>query len=130
METQVAAILQEEREERALRKAEMEATKAENMIEHKDDIFSCPKRTWFTAEREKRLIAMAAKAKSLKAMNKAREAGKIMRKKVKTPKSLHRSRSRTGEMQELFQSDMSERKQMYSSKRSALGAARKKSKHS
>eukprot|EP00268_Persea_americana_P023491 TRINITY_DN2307_c0_g1_i5.p1 TRINITY_DN2307_c0_g1~~TRINITY_DN2307_c0_g1_i5.p1 ORF type:complete len:759 (+),score=188.63 TRINITY_DN2307_c0_g1_i5:195-2471(+) len=213
METQVAAILQEEREERALRKAEMEATKAENMIEHKDEIFSRPKRTWFTTEREKRLIAMAAKAskekdqsganevisaqkaeelkmkkkrerereknmprkkrrrletaremledesqtadieqgagkgrkekagkslvdlayqraKSLKAMNKAHEAGKIMRKKVKTPKSLHRSRSRTGEMQELFQSDMSERKQMYSSKRSALGAARKKSKHS
>lgn len=213
MESQVAAILQEEREERALRKAEMEATKAENMIEHKDDIFSRPKRTWFTTEREKRLIAMAAKAskekdqsganevisaqkaeelkmkkkrqrereknmprkkrrrleaaremledesqtadieqgagkgrkekagkslvdlayqraKSLKAMNKAHEAGKIMRKKVQTPKHPHRSQSRTGEMQELFQSDMSERKQMHSSKRSTLGATRKKSKHS
>ncbi|KAJ8621510.1 hypothetical protein MRB53_030039 [Persea americana] len=152
METQVAAILQEEREERALRKAEMEATKAENMIEDKDDIFSCPKRTWFTAEREKRLIAMAAKAskekdqsgsnevisaqkaeelkmkekrqrereknmprkkrrrletaremledesqtadmeqaKSLKAMNKAREAGKIMRKKHGKSPSIHK----------------------------------------
>ena len=34
---------------------------AENMIEHKDEIFSRPKRTWFTTEREKKLIAMAAK---------------------------------------------------------------------
>ncbi|MQM02378.1 hypothetical protein Taro_035144 [Colocasia esculenta] len=62
MEDQVSDILQEEREERALRKAEMEATKAENMITHKDEIFSRPKRTWFVTEREKKLIAKAAKA--------------------------------------------------------------------
>lgn len=69
------------------------------------------------------------RAKSLKAINKAHEGGKIMRKLVKTPKRLpHRSQSRTDEMQELFQSDMSERKQ--SSKRSTHGMARKKSKHS
>lgn len=57
MENQVADIHQEEREERALRKAEMEATKAENMIAHKDEIFSSPKRTWFVTEREKMLAA-------------------------------------------------------------------------
>lgn len=34
---------------------------AENMIEHKDDIYSRPKRTWFTTEREKKLVAKAAK---------------------------------------------------------------------
>ncbi|XP_030528218.1 DEAD-box ATP-dependent RNA helicase 28 isoform X2 [Rhodamnia argentea] len=66
MERQVAAILREEREERALRKAEMQATKAENLIAHKDDIFSRPKRTWFVTEKEKKLAAKAAKASSEK----------------------------------------------------------------
>uniref|UniRef100_A0A2P2KF34 DEAD-box ATP-dependent RNA helicase 28 n=4 Tax=Rhizophora mucronata TaxID=61149 RepID=A0A2P2KF34_RHIMU len=61
MGSQIADILQEEREERALRKAEMEATKAENMIAHKDTIFSRPKRTWFVTEKEKKLVAKAAK---------------------------------------------------------------------
>ncbi|XP_073263874.1 DEAD-box ATP-dependent RNA helicase 28-like isoform X2 [Populus alba] len=45
------------RKERAPRKAEMEATKAENMIPYKDEIFSSPKRTWFVTEREKMLAA-------------------------------------------------------------------------
>ncbi|XP_044478644.1 DEAD-box ATP-dependent RNA helicase 28-like [Mangifera indica] len=62
MEDQVAAILQEEREEMALRKAEMEATKAENMIAHKEEIFSRPKKTWFLTEKEKKLAAKEAKA--------------------------------------------------------------------
>ncbi|XP_035538578.1 DEAD-box ATP-dependent RNA helicase 28-like [Juglans regia] len=53
MEDQVAAVLQEESEARALRKAEMEATKAENMIAYKDEIYSRPKKTWFVTEREK-----------------------------------------------------------------------------
>lgn len=62
MEDQVAAILQEEREERILRKAEMEAAKAENMIAHKEEIFARPKRTWFVTEKEKKLAAKADKA--------------------------------------------------------------------
>ncbi|QCD78377.1 DEAD-box ATP-dependent RNA helicase 28 [Vigna unguiculata] len=65
MEDQIDEVLREESEERALRKAEMEATKAENMIEHKEEIFSRPKRTWFVTEKEKKLAAKAAKASSL-----------------------------------------------------------------
>ncbi|VFR03579.1 unnamed protein product [Cuscuta campestris] len=61
MEDQVAQILREEREEMAMRKAEMEVTKAENMIAHKDEIFSRPKKTWFMTEREKKVVAKAAK---------------------------------------------------------------------
>ncbi|XP_021755301.1 DEAD-box ATP-dependent RNA helicase 28-like isoform X2 [Chenopodium quinoa] len=57
MEDQVATILREEKEEMALRKAEMEAAKAENMIEHREEIFSRPKKTWFITEKEKNLIA-------------------------------------------------------------------------
>ncbi|XP_038716538.1 DEAD-box ATP-dependent RNA helicase 28-like [Tripterygium wilfordii] len=65
MEDEVAVVLREEREEMALRKAEMEATKAENMIAHKDEIFSRPKKTWFVTEKEKRVVAKAAKASTV-----------------------------------------------------------------
>ncbi|KAJ0236722.1 DEAD-box ATP-dependent RNA helicase 28 [Hirschfeldia incana] len=61
MEDQYSAITQEEREERALRKAEMEFAKAENMIEHRDEIYARPKRTWFITEKEKKLVAKAEK---------------------------------------------------------------------
>ncbi|CAI0393281.1 unnamed protein product [Linum tenue] len=62
MEDQVAEVLQEEREEMAIRKAEMEVTKAENMIEHKEEIFSRPKKTWFMTEKQKKLLEKATKA--------------------------------------------------------------------
>lgn len=62
MEDQYVAVLREEKEEMIFRKAEMEAAKAENMIEHKEEIFSRPKKTWFITEREKKLMAKASKA--------------------------------------------------------------------
>ncbi|CAJ1964511.1 unnamed protein product [Sphenostylis stenocarpa] len=71
MEDQINEVLQEEREERVLRKAEMEATKAENMIAHREEIFSRPKRTWFVTEKEKKLAAKAAKASSSIEKNKS-----------------------------------------------------------
>uniref|UniRef100_M4FBM6 RNA helicase n=1 Tax=Brassica campestris TaxID=3711 RepID=M4FBM6_BRACM len=61
MEDQYSAVIREEREERALRKAEMEFAKAENMIEHRDEIYARPKRTWFMTEKEKKLVAKAEK---------------------------------------------------------------------
>ncbi|XP_022876043.1 DEAD-box ATP-dependent RNA helicase 28 [Olea europaea var. sylvestris] len=189
MEDQVASILQEEKEEMALRKAEMEATKAENMIEHRNEIYSRPKRTWFATEKEKKLVAKAAKesqekqngsgtevvsaeqaedlkmkekrkrqheknlprkqrrkleaaremleeeneggeknkkerngislvdvayrrAKAVKAAKKAVDAGKIVKKAVKKSKNpSQRNKSRPEEMRELFQDDMSAKKQ-------------------
>lgn len=193
LEDQVSAVMQEEREEMALRKAEMEANKAENMIAHRDEIYSRPKRTWFVTEKEKKLVQKAAKenaaakengsqskvmsaeqaedlkmkekrkrereknlprkkrrkleaareqlededdlddgkdkskkeksgislvdlayrrAKAVKAVNKAVDAGKIVRKAGNKPKPKSRaSESRTEEMQDIFQNDMSERKQ-------------------
>ncbi|XP_078448279.1 DEA(D/H)-box RNA helicase family protein isoform X1 [Wolffia australiana] len=65
MEGRISAILREEREERALRKAEMEATKAENMIIHKDEIYSRPKKTWFITETEKKRISENSKQASV-----------------------------------------------------------------
>ncbi|KAL2538158.1 DEAD-box ATP-dependent RNA helicase 28 [Forsythia ovata] len=201
MEDQVALVLQEEKEEMALRKAEMEATKAENMIEHRDEIYSRPKRTWFSTEKEKKLVAKAAKeslekwngsgsevisaeqaedskikekrkrqreknlprkqrrkleaaretledenkgeeknkkerngislvdvayrrAKAVKAAKKAVDAGKIVRKSVKKSKNPSQiNKSRTEEMRELFQDDMSAKKQ----KNLQRGVGKKKS---
>ncbi|KAF5464626.1 hypothetical protein F2P56_014689 [Juglans regia] len=40
----------------------MEATKAENLIAYKDEIYSRPKKTWFVTEKEKKLVSKAAKA--------------------------------------------------------------------
>ena len=54
--------MQEEREEKALRTAEMEATKAENMMTYEGAIMSRPKRSWFMSERDKAAVARAAKA--------------------------------------------------------------------
>lgn len=49
-----------------MQKAEMEATKAENMLEHANEIKSRPKKTWFESERDK----MANKKAAAKAMGK------------------------------------------------------------
>ncbi|XP_071726321.1 DEAD-box ATP-dependent RNA helicase 28-like [Rutidosis leptorrhynchoides] len=199
MEDQVASILKEEREEMALRKAEMEADKAENMITHRDEIFSRPKRTWFVTEKEKKLVANAGKevdksskkkvmsaeeaeerkkkakkkreyeknlprkkrrkleasremledeaeagnnarnnkekpgislvdlayrrAKAAKGAKKAADAGRVVRTNKKSKKPSHLTKSRPEEMKELFQNDMSEKKQ----KRSASGGGKKSS---
>ena len=48
---EVAAFLKEEKEEKAIRQAQMELKKGENMIEHEQVIFSRPARTWFQSEK-------------------------------------------------------------------------------
>ncbi|KAI9252985.1 P-loop containing nucleoside triphosphate hydrolase protein [Phascolomyces articulosus] len=51
---QIEEILQEEKEERALRNAEMQLQKGENIIKHSTDIYSRPARTWFKTNKEKK----------------------------------------------------------------------------
>ena len=51
LKDEVAAILKEEKEEKAIRQAQMELKKGENMIEHEQEIFSRPARTWFQSEK-------------------------------------------------------------------------------
>lgn len=53
MKTDVAELLEEELAERALQKAEKEATRAENMIQHAKEIKSRPKKEWFQSSRQK-----------------------------------------------------------------------------
>ncbi|OAX42987.1 DEAD-domain-containing protein [Rhizopogon vinicolor AM-OR11-026] len=53
LKDEVTTVLQEEKEEKQIRQAEMELRKGQNMIEHQDEIFSRPARTWFQTEKEK-----------------------------------------------------------------------------
>ncbi|KAJ7597056.1 DEAD-domain-containing protein [Mycena floridula] len=53
MKQEVAEILEEEKEDKHLRQAEMELKKGQNLIEHEQEIFSRPARTWFQTEKEK-----------------------------------------------------------------------------
>ncbi|KZT74641.1 DEAD-domain-containing protein [Daedalea quercina L-15889] len=53
LKKEIAEILQEEKEEKQLRQAEMELKKGQNMIEHEEEIYSRPARTWFQSEKEK-----------------------------------------------------------------------------
>ena len=52
----ILRCVQEEREERALRQADMEAQKATNMMEHEAEIAQRPARTWFQTPREKEQV--------------------------------------------------------------------------
>ncbi|RDB28494.1 ATP-dependent RNA helicase DRS1 [Hypsizygus marmoreus] len=53
LKDEVSAVLCDEKEEKHLRKAEMELKKGENMIEHEAEIYSRPARTWFQSGKEK-----------------------------------------------------------------------------
>lgn len=55
----ITDILKEEKEEKAIRQAEMEVRKGQNMVEHEEEIMGRPKRVWFQSEKEK----LAAKSK-------------------------------------------------------------------
>ncbi|KAI9594586.1 P-loop containing nucleoside triphosphate hydrolase protein [Syncephalis fuscata] len=54
LKTQVDEILEEEKEDRLLKQAEMDMTRAQNLLEHQDEIYSRPARTWFQTEMEKK----------------------------------------------------------------------------
>ncbi|EIW71559.1 hypothetical protein TREMEDRAFT_27480 [Tremella mesenterica DSM 1558] len=62
MKDEIQEVLKEEKEEKALRQADMEITKGENMIAHEEEIFSRPARTWFQSEKEKLASKNAGKA--------------------------------------------------------------------
>ncbi|TFY69741.1 hypothetical protein EVJ58_g218 [Rhodofomes roseus] len=53
LKKEISEILQEEKEEKQLRQAEMELKKGQNMIEHEEEIYSRPARTWFQSGKEK-----------------------------------------------------------------------------
>jgi ATP-dependent RNA helicase DDX27 len=50
---EVLVVIQEEKEEKAVQRAEMELRKGQNMIKHEQEIFSRPARSWFQTVKEK-----------------------------------------------------------------------------
>ncbi|KAJ2856066.1 nucleolar DEAD-box protein required for synthesis of 60S ribosomal subunit, partial [Coemansia asiatica] len=52
--SQVKSILEEEKEEKMFKDAEMQMTKADNLIKFKDEIKNRPRRTWFQTEKERK----------------------------------------------------------------------------
>jgi ATP-dependent RNA helicase DDX27 len=60
MARQIKEVEYEERAEKHLNRAEMEATKAENLVEHSRDIHARPAKTWFQSERDKKAHAKAS----------------------------------------------------------------------
>ncbi|KAI8321578.1 DEAD-domain-containing protein [Martensiomyces pterosporus] len=50
---QVADILAEEKQESLMKDAEMQVTKASNILQHKEDIKNRPRRTWFQTSKER-----------------------------------------------------------------------------
>lgn len=73
-QSQVRLILEEEKEEKFLARAEMEATKAENLITHAAEIAARPARTWFQSEHQKQQAKAAAKQASSIAAGQKRKA--------------------------------------------------------
>lgn len=53
LQDEIEAVLQEEKESKQMRKAEMELQKGENLLKHEAEIFSRPARTWFQSSKEK-----------------------------------------------------------------------------
>ncbi|KAH0590710.1 nucleolar DEAD-box protein required for synthesis of 60S ribosomal subunit, variant 2 [Termitomyces sp. 'cryptogamus'] len=49
----ISVVLRDEKEEKEIRRAEMELKKGENMVEHEAEIYSRPARTWFQTGKEK-----------------------------------------------------------------------------
>lgn len=96
-ERDVIQILKSEREEKELRKAEMEAQKATNMIDHRDEIFSRPARTWFQTNAEKRTVASEAKKAALglleEGQNADREDSKALKAAAKSKKRLEKKQA-------------------------------------
>lgn len=51
---QVKDVMKQEKEDKAMRQAEMELKKSENMLNHANEIYSRPARTWFQNDKDKK----------------------------------------------------------------------------
>ncbi|KAI0312629.1 DEAD-domain-containing protein [Amylostereum chailletii] len=62
LKDEIVAVMQEEKEEKQLRQAEMELNKGQNMLQHEKEIFSRPARTWFQSSNAKEKAESLSKA--------------------------------------------------------------------
>ncbi|KAI0271361.1 DEAD-domain-containing protein [Gloeopeniophorella convolvens] len=76
LKDEIAAVLREEKEEKQLRQAEMEVKKGQNMLEHEEEIYSRPARTWFQSGKEKQKAETLSKQLYENGFTSANAAGK------------------------------------------------------
>ena len=65
LKTKVKGRLNKERTDIQFAKAEMEAQKAQNMLDYADEIFNKPKREWIVSNKDRKQIAMKSKRAKL-----------------------------------------------------------------
>ena len=53
LETEIEAVLREEKEERAFANTERDLSRADNIVTHREEIMARPKKTWFESEADK-----------------------------------------------------------------------------
>ncbi|KAI0068359.1 DEAD-domain-containing protein [Artomyces pyxidatus] len=58
---EIAGVMQDEKEEKELRRAEMELKKGQNMLDHEEEIYSRPARTWFQTSKDKQKAEAVSK---------------------------------------------------------------------
>ena len=59
---EIEEVLREEKEEKEIQNAEVQIARGQNLIKHKDEIKSRPRRTWFETQRDKEEREKASKA--------------------------------------------------------------------
>ncbi|CAG8754434.1 7118_t:CDS:2, partial [Racocetra persica] len=99
LKNQIKEVIVEEKEEKAIRLAEMEIQKNKNLLEHEKEIFSKPARTWFQSKQEKQKSKLAAKEQSnsnveTSETNKKRKREKTVKLKSKRDKRAKKSKSK------------------------------------
>jgi len=102
LEQHIEEVLQAEVVARMDRLAEMEAMRAQNIIEHSDEIKSRPQRQWFASEREKKITKETAAEKA-----------KLIAEKIGTGvHRMTRTKRRRREAKEMFESGGDEEDKM------------------
>lgn len=105
-ENLIDEVLEEEKLAKELMSAEMQMSKAENLLKHDKEIFGKPKRTWFENEQQKRKHAVTLQltkdkhkpnAKKRK-QNEAREEGGKVHKKTRTERMKTQGKARNSKI--------------------------------
>ncbi|KAK9719601.1 nucleolar DEAD-box protein required for synthesis of 60S ribosomal subunit [Basidiobolus ranarum] len=87
---QVKEIMKEEKDEKMFRQAEMEVTKAQNLIDHEKEIYGRPARTWFQSEKERQKskdVALASHNAKFEA--KSKKVPNSKKRRMKTSEDVH-----------------------------------------
>jgi len=110
LEAEVEEVLNGEYEDKALRVAEMEATKAVNVLEHRDEIYGRPARSWFQTNDEKEASAKRSKHEGPTAARSEAPVVEVVKPKIKRDKyaGLTRKQRRARQRAELFAKDEEE----------------------